>query len=201
MKISSILPLVALGGAVGLAACGSNNSGPVGGPVAGALDMHCGDMKTQVGMCIKVGSDAAVPPASDGGADDGGTGGGTGSDFGATMDNAEGDDDDCKYHVVWTSSPVRRNTDVTFDLTVIRKFDNMPATGADVTVEAFLNDFHPTPTSDIPNMESAGGKYHVGPMQFDAMGDWTVRFHFYETCSDAPDDSPHGHAAFFVRVP
>jgi hypothetical protein len=117
------------------------------------------------------------------------------------MYNSSGDDDDCKYHVTWTSSPVRRNADVTFDLTVMRLFDQMPAMGADVTVEAFLGDTHPTPTTDIPNTESAGGKYHVGPLKFDAAGMWTVRFHFYETCSDIPDDSPHGHAAFFVSVP
>ena len=49
--------------------------------------------------------------------------------------------------------------------------------------------------------ESAGGKYSVGPIKFDAPGDWTVRFHFYENCNDAPEDSPHGHAAFFVHVP
>jgi hypothetical protein len=196
MKISSFAALLALG----VVGCGSSTSGPTGGAVMGALDMHCGDMKQQVGQCITVGSDAGTPPADDAGADDGGTTSG-GSGFGATMYNAEGDDDDCKYHVVWTSSPVKRNTNVTFDLTVTRKFDNTPATGADVTVEAFLSDTHPTPTSDIPNMESAGGKYHVGPMQFDAMGDWTVRFHLYETCSDVPDDSPHGHAAFFVHVP
>jgi len=36
---------------------------------------------------------------------------------------------------------------------------------------------------------------------FDAAGDWTVRYHFYEDCNDAPEDSPHGHAAFLVHVP
>lgn len=32
-------------------------------------------------------------------------------------------------------------------------------------------------------------------------GRWMVRSHLYETCSDEPEDSPHGHAAFFVTVP
>jgi len=30
---------------------------------------------------------------------------------------------------------------------------------------------------------------------------WTVRFHLFEECSDAPADSPHGHGAFFFTVP
>jgi hypothetical protein len=28
-----------------------------------------------------------------------------------------------------------------------------------------------------------------------------VRFHLHENCSDVPEDSPHGHAAFYVSVP
>jgi hypothetical protein len=45
------------------------------------------------------------------------------------------------------------------------------------------------------------GTYSVGPVRFDQAGRWFVRFHFYETCSDAPEDSPHGHVAFWVDVP
>ena len=48
---------------------------------------------------------------------------------------------------------------------------------------------------------STAGNSMPDPINFDAAGDWTVRFHFYETCNDAPEDSPHGHAAFFVHVP
>ena len=48
--------------------------------------------------------------------------------------------------------------------------------------------------------------YKVGPIRFDAAGNapghyWTVRFHLYEECNDSPEDSPHGHAAFYVSVP
>jgi len=45
------------------------------------------------------------------------------------------------------------------------------------------------------------GVYSVGPVRFDQAGRWTVRFHFFETCLDAREDSPHGHAAFYVDVP
>ena len=68
-------------------------------------------------------------------------------------------------------------------------------------VEAFLDPTHPTPSVNITNHETSPGKYTVGTVRFDRTGMWTVRFHFYETCSDVPADSPHGHAAFFLNVP
>jgi len=159
--------------------------------------MHCGDMKTPVGACITPGSDAGAAAEPDGGASSGG------SDFGPPMFNSEGDDDDCKYHVKWTSTPIKRNNDVTFTVTVTKLTDGSPATMADVQIEAFEtnNTTHPTPSLDIQNTESPAGTYKVGPVRFDGMADWTVRFHFYEMCSDVPDDSPHGHAAFHVNVP
>jgi len=72
------------------AGCSSdNNSGPVGGPVSGALDTHCRDADggvtaTVVGACMTGATAAALDP--DGGAP---------SDYGETLYNAEGDDDDC----------------------------------------------------------------------------------------------------------
>jgi len=197
MKLGSMIRLLTFSaGVAGLVGCGSSSpSGATGGAVTGAVDMHCGDMKTPVGACITPGSDAGAAIGPDAGANSGG------SDFRDPMFNAEGDDDDCKYHVKWTSTPVRRNGDVTFNVTVTKLTDGSPATMADVQIEAFLNPTHPTPSLDITNTESPAGTYQVGPVRFDAMGDWTVRFHFYEMCSDLPDDSPHGHAAFFVRVP
>jgi hypothetical protein len=136
--------------------------------------------------------------SSDGGADDGGGSGG--STYGPTLYNAEGDDDDCKYHVSWKSTAVKENVGVFFYVNAIRRVDGKPVTGANVQVEVYI-DNHPTPSTDIPNTESAGGNYKIGPIVFDEPGKWTVRFHFYETCSDQPQDSPHGHAAFFVSVP
>jgi hypothetical protein len=182
------IPMAAVG-----AGCGSNNpSGPTGGPVSGALDVHCKDadggvMATVIGMCMM-----------GGGAPDGG--GGAVSDYGETLYNAEGDDDDCKYHIAWTSTAVRENADVTFNLTLTKLVDMTPATGAGINAEIFLTETHPAQPPPQAT-ESSGGKYKVGPIRFDAPGDWTVRFHFFEDCDDAPDDSPHGHAAFFVRVP
>ncbi|HEY2730454.1 MAG TPA: FixH family protein [Polyangia bacterium] len=154
-------------------------------------------------------ADAGSSGVDTGGSDDGGAGdgdggddgGGTTSDYGPTLYNAEGDDDDCKYHVTWTSTAVKENVGVTFYVTAIRRADGEPATGADVVLEVYRTTTHPTPSLDIPNTESAGGKYKVGPVIFDEPGIWTVRFHFYETCSDEPADSPHGHAAFRVNVP
>jgi len=175
------------------AGCGSNSpSGPTGGPVTGALDVHCknadgGVMAVMVGTCEPAGSG----PEPDGGAV---------SEYGETLYNAEGDDDDCKYHLKWTSSPVRENSDVTFNLTLTTLADGKPAAGAGVNAEVYLNETHPAaPAGEA--LEGSGGTYKVGPIRFDAPGDWTVRFHFFEDCDDAPEDSPHGHAAFFVRVP
>ena len=164
----------------------SGPGGPVGGPVMGALDTHCsGPGPTVVGTCM-------TPGASDGGAPM--------VDYGPTLFNAEGDDDDCKYHVSWTSTPVRENTNVTFTMMLTKLADASTATGAGIRAEVFLTDTHPVPPPPQAT-ESPAGTYKVGPIKFDAPGDWTVRFHFYEDCDDAPADSPHGHAAFYVRVP
>lgn len=212
-----------------LAGCGGGSDGPKGGAVTGDVDMHCvaddgGAIKTAIGICMSgsggggasdagIGADAVSHEHDDGSAgddaaaddagtteDDGGTGGGD-SDYGATHFNAEGDDDDCKYHLKWTSSDVRRNAPVTFNVTLMRLADGMAATDADIGVEAFLSETHPTPSTTIATTESTGGKYQIGPVVFDQAGRWTVRFHYYEMCSDAPEDSPHGHVAFYVDVP
>jgi hypothetical protein len=214
------------------AGCGSSSSGPVGGPVAGLADSHCivngVQMKTEIGMCVMAGSDAAVmsddagtsedggsSSADDGGSpsgDDGGSSTGTpmadctgmqsgGGDFGATMCNSEGDDDDCKYHVAWSSSPIQKNANVTFTVKATRLIDGQPVDPmANVQIEAFLPPIHPTPTNDIPSTPTTAGTFTVGPLVFDVSGVWTVRFHLFESCIDS-DDSPHGHAAFYIKVP
>ncbi|HVU51127.1 MAG TPA: FixH family protein [Polyangia bacterium] len=176
--------------------------------VVGPADTHCTmngvEIKQEIGMCVADtgGTDDAGATSQDDAAagDDGGGDNGGASDFGATLYNHEGDDDDCKYHVTWTSTAVKENEGVTFDVTAIRRADGKPALGANTQLEVFIGN-HPTPTVDIPTKELGGGKYQVGPVVFDEPGQWTVRFHFYETCSDAPEDSPHGHAAFFIQVP
>jgi YtkA-like len=177
--------------AVGVAwACSSGNSGPAGGAVVGTADTHCtlGDgglvvQATSQASCMSGGGDAGA------------------LDLGPTMFNAEGDDDDCKYHVKFSSTPVYEHTDVTFTVTATNKGDGGPATGANIDPEVFLSSTHPAPNSNVKTTESAPGTYQVGPIQFDLAGRWTVRFHLYENCEDVLPDSPHGHAAFYVDVP
>jgi hypothetical protein len=122
------------------------------------------------------------------------------SDYGDTLYNASGFDDDCKYAVSWTATPIRVGAGVTFTVSVMRLTDMKPAECASTRAEVFLTDTHPVASPSAPPPESPPGTYAVGPIKFDEPGIWTVRFHFYETCVDTPD-SPHGHAAFFVNVP
>jgi hypothetical protein len=79
--------------------------------------------------------------------------------------------------------------------------NDAPLTGANTVIEAFLTNVHPAPPLKQTTTEVPPGTYAVSPVQFDAAGRWTVRFHFYETCDDSLPDSPHGHAAFYVDVP
>jgi hypothetical protein len=173
------------------AACGSSSggSGPTGGPVSGALDTHCslGDGGVRAQVVDLSTCHANVPPGT--------------PDYGPTLYNSEADDDDCKYHVKFTETPVRRNENVTFTVTAATKADGLPATGANIDAEVFLNDTHPAPNSGQQTSEKPGGVYQVGPIKFDAAGRWTVRFHLHEDCQDSTDDSPHGHVAFYIDVP
>jgi hypothetical protein len=173
--------------------CSDGPTGPTGGPVSGALDTHCGGNATVIGTCMTGTEPAdAAAPDPDAGAPT--------SDYGETLFNAEGDDDDCKYHVKWSATPIRQKAGVNFTVTLTKLADGTPATGAGMRAEVYLTETHPVAPPPEAN-EAAGGNYTLGPITFDASGDWTVRFHFYEDCNDAPEDSPHGHAAFFVHVP
>ena len=179
-------------------ACGDNAKPvmctPSGGPVSGAADTHCTmAQQTDPAVC-----NAMMPDAAPGTPDAGDTGG---SDFGETMYNVEGDDDDCKYHMTYSVSTVCENADVYFTAVVKKKFDNTPLTGATPDLEIFLNETHPAPNSNQTAVESPAGTYKIGPVRFDASGNWTVRFHFFHQCEDFLENSPHGHAAFFVNVP
>src|SRR5258708_2700372 len=180
------LAVVALSGA----GCGGSNAQPptsTAAAVTGPVDMHCIDngleIKQAIGMClVDDGGTTPTLPADGGSVDGGGDGGGAGtptSDYGPTLPNAEGDDDDCKYHVKWTSTAVMQNAGVTFYVKVTRRADGMPAIGANIELDVYLNSTHPTPSLDIRSAESAGGNYKVGPVLFDAPGMWTVRFHLY----------------------
>jgi len=173
---------VLLGLVVLAAAC---SSGPTGSPVAGPADTHCGTNAQEVNLasCAGTGADAGV------------------IDYGETRYNSEADDDDCKYHLKFTSSDIRENEDVTFNTQVTKKVGGGPATATPVDLEVFLNDTHPAPNTNQHSNETSPGTYNVGPVRFDAPGRWTVRFHLHEDCSDESEDSPHGHVAFFIDVP
>ncbi len=124
------------------------------------------------------------------------------ADYGDTMYGYSGDDDDCKYAVTWSSTDICEGTGVTFTVNVNYLADGTATTGADPQIEGYLTSdtTHVLPNSGVQTTEVGGGQYTVGPIDFDASGEWTVRFHFFETCADT-ETGPHGHAAFAVDVP
>ncbi len=192
--------------AVSIVACTTSSNpgatGATGGPITGTADTHCTGMPAvTVKASACTASDAGTPAdaATGDAAGDAGAGD-TGDEYGVTMYNAEGDDDQCKYHLKWTATGIAKGSDATFALVVTNKADNTPLKMSPIRVEAFLNTTHPAPNSDQKAPESPTGTYAVGPIKFDASGQWTVRFHFHEECVDGAE-SPHGHGAFFVQVP
>jgi hypothetical protein len=184
-------------GSADAGACPANAGGPVTSP--SGPDKHCIDssakpitQETSEAACHP--SDAAIAMAE--AAADGGV-----AEFPPTLYGSEGDDDDCKYHVKFTTSCVTEDRDVTFTVTTTRTTDKAPLTKAPPDLEVLLSDTHVAPgTKQVPK-ETAPGVYTVAPIRFDAPGRWTVRFHFREECADLMGDSPHGHAAFYVDVP
>jgi YtkA-like len=187
INVAMVAAVLALG-------CGSSTpsapTGPAGGMVMGAADVHC---TTSAGMTVQpTNASSCTSSAPSSGP----------VVCGDQMYGNDGDDDDCKYHVQWTSTPIYENTAVSFTVTVTKLADNgAPVTGANTSVEAFLSIVHPAPPLKQTKTEMPPGTYAVSPVQFDAPGRWTVRFHFFETCDDTLPDSPHGHAAFYVDVP
>ncbi len=210
------LGTIAAGAFMLSAACSTSNGGGTGasggsggGPVAGPADMHCNGVTpqpTDQAVCDVT----TLPDAGAGTGGGGGAGGGSGSDYGATMYGTEGDDDDCKYHVTWSSTPIAEHRNVTFTMKATYLTDGSPnppeckgcpVTGANTITEIFLNDLHPAPNAPTVTTEGPKGTYTIGPIVFDAPGKWTVRFHLFENCADVLPNSPHGHAAFYVEVP
>jgi hypothetical protein len=158
-----------------------------GGAVAGDVDNHCGAkiQETKQSSCHVPAPDGGVPAEEEA----------------PVLYNASGDDDDCKYHLSFTSTAVSKNGDTYITVVVTSKSDGKPVTGANVDVEAFLTPIHPLDTSAATSVEAPPGTYKIGPLRFDASGKWTVRFHLFELCTDSTEDTPHGHAAFFFAVP
>jgi len=179
--------------AVGMAlanGCGSSEGGgPTGGPVSGAADTHCS--LPDGGVAAQAVVLATCHASADAGA----------VVYGPTLYNSEANDDECKYHVKFTSTPIRRDQNATFTVTATTLADGHPATGANIDGEVFLNATHPAPNSGQQTTEKSGGVYDIGPIKFDAAGRWTVRFHLHEDCQNTAPDSPHGHVAFFIDVP
>jgi hypothetical protein len=168
------------------AGCGSSDEGPAGGVVSGAVDDHCAAVEPVV---VSQASCEATPPGGD-------------EEVPEVHYNAEADDDDCKYHVSFTTTAVRRNENVTFTVTAsLLAGAKGPVTGANVGIEGEI----PVPLSVLPNngtttRESSPGVYTVSPVKFDKPGRWTITYHLFETCHDLVD-SPHGHASFYIDVP
>jgi hypothetical protein len=210
-----------------------------GAATAGPQDMHCVGVTPQVVNPASCAGPEAGASSDDGGSTDdasaasSGDDAGTASsdddcDYGATMfaGNAtagqpvEGDDDDCKYHVSWASTPICESSTlgVTFTVTVTNLTTGAPVTdipaAEGILPEAFIPETldascdtmteHESPTgfgsAHLFETTPTSGVY-VGNVIFDQSGQWTVRFHIHEECSDALDDSPHGHAAFRITVP
>jgi hypothetical protein len=204
-----------------LAACSSSNTAgpdaeapvchPSGGPVPGPADMHCVvDGKqvvqsTDMASCLAGDLDAGdgVGTASgDGGPIADGGDCSLGYGYTPTLYGQSGSDDDCKYDVQWTSTPICENQNVYFTVTATRRTDHMPVTGASIVPEVVLDCTYPILNAPaFPSPEGPPGTYKVGPIVFDMPGKWTVRFHFFYECYHLVPTSPHGHAAFWVNVP
>ncbi len=194
-----------------------------GGPVQGPPDDHCyasdGGAIVQPTTAAACYADAGPPGTGDDAGSGGDAGGDGGADagnigncgdptYGPTMYGQHGGDDDCKYDVTWTSTPVCRNQPVYFTLIVTRRTDGSPLTGANPRPDVVLDCQFPVPngpdgkpTARAQSPEVAPGTYVLGPIVFDKPGKWTFRFHFREECLDLSPESPHGHAAFWVEVP
>lgn len=223
MKLRSLFLVAALGTLSLNVSCSSDTSTPgapgdpaVGGPVAGPADAHCvgqAPVSVEPAACDtpeaseEGGASGDEPAGAEGGSDCNQT---HDSEYGATLYNSDGDDDDCKYHASWTSTPVRVNEDVTVTVTTTNLISGeglqtladgkRPLTRVEVYQPCDPNRFGPSQNNKPKFEQVSPGVYSVGPLRFDQPGRWVVRFHFYEQCLDG-EGSPHGHVAFFVEVP
>ena len=133
---------------------GATCSAP-GGPVTGPADTHCqesdGGMITQVtGTCV-TDSSSNAPPA------DAGVLGG--DRYGPTNFNSVAFDDDCKYHVSWTSTDICENANVTFTVTATKTVGGAALTGAGPYlrgVQDRVGQLRPLPADDDSNADGEG---------------------------------------------
>ncbi len=196
--------------------CGDGGGGGAGGgdasygaPVVGPIDNHCYVNPVDGGIPGGPVQFTVVDPDHcnpDAGPPDSGQP--PGPEFGPTNYNSEANDDDCKYQVGWWSTPIQYNAEVTFYVSVVRTADGTPVTGATANTYAEIasNSGTGTPPPDVgkavtTEVNPGSGVYGIGPFLMNAHGQWQVRFHINENCSDLWPDSPHGHAAFYFTVP
>ena len=186
---------------------------PDGGSIVQAVDFGVCHQSTDAG-----GDDGGGAGA---GGDDGG-GSSSSCPYASTMYGTQAtmvqaNDDDCKYRVaVAILSPICQGANVTFQVVATVRTDGSALTGAATGAEVFTTtpgdwdadsycdtmSSHVTPTNNgalVPFTENPKGTY-TGSFVFDRSGQWTVRFHFFESCDDQPN-LPHGHAAFHITVP
>ena len=109
-------------------------------------------------------------------------------DYGPTLYNSEADDDDCKYHVKFTATPIRREPERDLHRTATTLADGAAGDRRQRRRRG-VPERHP-PRAELAARRptrSRGGMYDVGPIKFDAAGRWTVRFHLHEDCQDATE--------------
>jgi len=215
----------------GVASAGSDSGGvPMGGAplgsgmVPGPVNMRCAGRtpyKVNPNGCFL---QIEPPEFSNGGAGSelpsGGTGGVTDCNFahdsgyGDPLYNDSGDDDECKYHMSWTSTPIQKNqpftvmvkaTNLQTGAPLANLPDQEPGTVALSRIEPFVpcDPVHLPPTSTLEGQhvtETGPGEFSVGPLVFDESARWEMRFHFYGDCFNN-SATPHAHIAFFVDVP
>jgi hypothetical protein len=173
----------------------SDGAAPVcsggGGPVASSTpDTHCQEAQ-QIGLCV---TSAATDEEAEAPEEE---------EF-VVRNGREADDDDCKYHVEFENTCIALNQPATFTLKLTRKEDGQPGAGAVPKYpEVYFADdpSQISPTNDYTASEGPPGTYRISPFVFNRPGRWVVRFHYFEECSDIPEDAPHGHAAFYIDVP
>ena len=215
------IPVPEIANAAALVDAGAVVCGAPGGAWAGPADTHCED--TDGGEMRQVTETSGCCAAPDDAGNDGGytetcnanyvvasgpdNGTCCGNAYGPTMWNNQGSDDDCKYDVSWSSTPICLGAPVYFTVHANLRVgatsfgSGAPLTGAGPYIEAILDCSTPASATQPPPVEFQPGVYQVGPIVFPDPGVWSVRFHFNEHCNDLVPYSPHGHAAFWVLVP
>lgn len=183
-----------------IAACGSDKQTATcphpGQATPGAQDTHCAGVTPQSVALSTCHQGAPAGDANTMAAD----GNMLMSVYGPAMYGTQGSDDDCKYNVTWHADPICENQDVMFYVMPTYLADGGAVTGAKPRLEVFLNDTTPAPNTNQVPTETSPGAYSVGPIRFDRPGQWTIRWHLFEDCTDYAESSPHGHAAFYVTV-